>query len=263
MRFGGGRNHHSVSTKASGMAAGADVSPSRNLRFGMLGAWERAGSTTADAPASIAAETYNVAAYAGYALGRFQFTGTLGFGTSDFDGNRRITAGPLVRHATSSYGGDIYFARAEAAYRMGFDSVSITPLVAVHWGRADIDGFAESGAGALSLMSRGRSIDFVDTTVGIRFASAFTSQYGTISPHARILWTHTSGDTDPAMRFGFVSGGETFGITGARGARNTLELGAGATFKQTDRIVGYIDAVTRLSSETTSVAGSAGLKIRF
>jgi hypothetical protein len=65
---------------------------------------------------------------------------------------RRIDLGGLERRAGSEHYSDVYAAILEGRYHFNIDDLKIEPFVSMRYGRLNIAGFRERGAGDLDLL---------------------------------------------------------------------------------------------------------------
>jgi hypothetical protein len=95
-----------------------------------------------------------------YQFGDWYFAGSLGGGTTSGDGTRQTALGSVRYLASASPSSSYLFARARAAYEWTAERYYVRPLLDLDLIQLHLDGYRESGAGALGL-----AVDSTDETV--------------------------------------------------------------------------------------------------
>lgn len=255
-------NAAELDSRSGGIMGGVDAPVVPGVRVGLMGHW---GTVDGDVDARLSSfdvDTASIAAYAGLAYGAFYFKALAGFSNHDIETERGIVFPGVSRTAAASYDADQLSLYGEAAYRILLAQLAIMPTVALRWSDVDVGRFAEEGAGAANLLSRGDSYDTLDTILGVRLASSFESDGIVFVPQARIGWIHTTGDLTPLMPL-TLAGGGAFTVAGVTRAEDALALGVGLNVSVDESLSGFIDYAANLSDESEAHAVSGGFRIRF
>ncbi len=132
---------------------------------------------------------YSAALYGSYKpADNFFIDGLIGASWLDFDSRRYITA--TGDFATGSRSGQQVFGSLSAAYEFRNERWLVSPYGRVELSRTWLDGFTEEGGGAFGLRYGDQDIDTVSGVIGLRAAYAFKTGWGTLTPGARIEYTH-------------------------------------------------------------------------
>jgi outer membrane autotransporter protein len=212
--------------------------------------------------------SYQGAAYAGWAGGPWYALGSAVVSFNDFGTSRLLTPFGLPGDATSSPSGQSYQGHAEAGYRWVLPAagvnVSVTPYAALDYVHATLSGFSETGGfGALSVNSAdGNSFQ---TTLGVRLTSRIAlASYGTLIPEVRLGWNHEFLDASQTITASLVGvPGSGFSATGIAFGRDAALVGAGFSLELSPDAKVFVDYDGRLASRLQEHAVSGGLKVRF
>jgi uncharacterized protein with beta-barrel porin domain len=110
-----------------------------------------------------------------------------GIANGDYDTIRRIS-GPLLSQDETASGttdGNNLFGGLSAEFDFGRGPWRFGPAVAINYIEADIDGFAESGAGALDLVYGDQTATSLTMKAGLRLGYVFTTGFGVLSLDGR------------------------------------------------------------------------------
>ncbi|TIX51045.1 choice-of-anchor F family protein [Alteraurantiacibacter aquimixticola] len=134
------------------LAAGADYRLAENLRLGAaLGYGQNSADIDFDR-GELEVDALTVMGYGSYGADTGFYVDLVG-GHSwvDFDNDRDINIGSLSRHASSETDGRQWNFAAKAGYGVELGPVILGPSIQYHYYDLEVDGYAESGAGALSM----------------------------------------------------------------------------------------------------------------
>ena len=212
--------------------------------------------------------SYQGAAYAGWAAGPWYALGSVVVSFNEFGTSRLLTPFGLPGDATSSPSGQSYQGHAEAGYHWalpaGGVNLSVTPYAALDYVNAHISGFSETGGfGALSVNAAdGNSFQ---TTLGVRFTSRIAiAGYGTLIPEVRLGWSHEFLDASQQITAALVGvPGSSFSATGIAFGRDAALIGTGFAMELSPEAKVFVDYDGRLASRVQEHSVSGGLKIRF
>jgi len=115
-----------------------------------------------------------------YQVGDWYFAGSLGGGTTSGDGTRQTALGSLRYLVSASPSSSYLFARARAAYEWTAERYYVRPLLDLDLIQLRLDGYRESGAGALGL-----AVDSTDETVFV--ATPAVEVGGRIDTHGLVI----------------------------------------------------------------------------
>ena len=132
---------------------------------------------------------YSAAVYGSYKpLDNFFLDGLIGGSWLDFDSRRFVTATGDFANGTRS--GHQLFGSLTAAYEFRDQAWLVSPYGRVEMSRTWLDGFTEEGGGDFGLRYGDQSIDTVSGVIGLRAKYAFKTGWGTLTPGARVEYTH-------------------------------------------------------------------------
>jgi outer membrane autotransporter protein len=212
--------------------------------------------------------SYQGAAYAGWAGGPWYALGSVVASFNDFGTARLLTPFGLPGAATSSPSGQSYQGHAEAGYHWALPAagmnVSVTPYVALDYVNAQLQGLSETGGfGALAVSSTDSSS--LQTTLGMRLTSRIAmASYGTLIPELRLGWNHEFGDASQKITASLVGvPGSTFSATGIVFGRDTALIGGGLSMELSPDAKVFVDYDGKLGSRSQEHSISGGLRVRF
>ncbi|MBV9589073.1 MAG: autotransporter outer membrane beta-barrel domain-containing protein, partial [Hyphomicrobiales bacterium] len=218
--------------------------------------------------ASTNVNSYQGAAYAGWAGGPWYVSGSLVASFNEFGTSRLLTPSGLSGDATSSPSGQSYQGHAEAGHHwllpVGGANVSVAPYAALDYVHAQVDGFSETGGfGALAVNSTDNNS--FQTTLGLRLTSRLTlATYGSLIPELRLGWSHEFGDASQKITASLVGvPGSDFSAAGTLFGRDAALIGAGMSMEISPDAKVFVDYDGRLGSRLQEHSVSGGLKVRF
>ncbi|MCW3709620.1 autotransporter domain-containing protein, partial [Burkholderia cenocepacia] len=131
---------------------------------------------------------------------------------------------------TASYDANATQVFTEIGYSTAFRNVAHEPFVGLAFASLHTDGFKENG-GAAALQRDSDTTGLGFSTLGVRASTdvAVTTK-GKVTAVGTVGWRHAFGNTQPASRLSFASGGSPFSVTGVPVARDAavLEVGVDA-----------------------------------
>lgn len=127
-----------------------------------------------------------------YANDQLYFDLRLSAGRSDFDQQRRIRFGigglQVDRVALGSTDATQYTAAAAMGYHLNVDRLSITPSLSARYVRNTVDGFTETGAGALSMRFDRQVFASTQYSANLHVSRPFSTTRGVFSPQFDLAW---------------------------------------------------------------------------
>ena len=263
----GDGNAAGLDWRTAGIAGGVEnvLDVASGEAFGGIGLGYRKGRGTADARLStLNAEDFQVGVYGGWTDGTWTLSGALSYGASRIDTDRRIVIGGIERTADADYWAHSIGISGAAAY--GIDvggGTTVSPLFTLDAGWSGHNGFAESGAGALSLSGASERWSRFDTGLGVALEHVVAARNGKMAFEGRAVWEHAFADPVPNQSLSFAGSPTGFDVRGAEGSRDRLRIGAGVAWEVTGRVTlrASYDAV--LADDQVDHAAGIGFHMRF
>lgn len=166
-----------------------------------------------------------LAVYGSYVAGPWAFKGA---GSAAWNSNhmdRTVAIGALVRQASADFGSHTLSAYGEAMYSIPMSGWTLRPVAALSISRDKVDGFSETGAGALNLQVAGQTSQSTQSLLGAQ--ASFEA--GRVRLEPRAVWAHEFGDINRPMsaQFQGAAVASPFQVAGVALKRDTLILGLG------------------------------------
>jgi len=169
--------------------------------------------------------------YSCYFTERAYLEGVFSYGKQQYDNERNLVIGSLVRTARSDHDGDAFSAFAEGGYNLGFRGWTVSPFASLQYIYLDEDTSVESGAGAVSLLVDGRTTDSLVSELGFRLGRVFQTATGSLVPEVSLAWKYDFDIDDRDITASFSgSPGAAFTIAGQDVDDHAAVFGAGVTF---------------------------------
>ena len=218
-----------ITATTAGLSAGADIKLSEGVLVGLGGGYGNDLSRIGTA-AQVRGTSTIYAAYASVqpASGTF-IDGMIGRGQLDFT-TRRI-AQAVNATARGSRDGSYTI----AAISLGIDRAE-GPLQWSIYGRgeymdADLDAYAESGAGRYNLRFDARQVRSITGTLGGRLQYRQKTGFGSITPRLRVEWNHEFANVDAQwLDYADIPGAAIYALAGNGWRREQLQLSFGTRF---------------------------------
>ena len=158
---------------------------------------------------AVDATGYSLSAFGLYYQNQAYFNWIASVGNNSYDIRRDIVIGAEGGKTDNNGGandGAIATAKADTdstqfsvsiggGYEYSANDVDIAPYGRLEYGRTDVDGYSESGAGALDLLVDEQEIETLTSAVGIQISKALSREYGVLVPQARLEWIHEFEDS--------------------------------------------------------------------
>ena len=173
-------------------------------------------------------------AYGSWTYDRFFVDGSLTYGQNR-NKSKRFIAGT---EAKGTYDSDVLGLSALAGYAFDINKdMVVEPRVAARYAKVNIDGFTEKGSSA-ALTTGDQRMEVGELGAGVRLAGQFEVAGGILEPEVKAMAYHdfiadTSNSTST-----YVLGGNSFVTNGASSAKDSYELGLGATYRKGDVTLG-------------------------
>ncbi len=180
--------------------------------------------------------------YGTYFDNGFYVNGMIGGGYHAYESDRSVQFGAINRTASSDPDAWEFNAMIGAGYQFNADQWRIEPTGSVLYSRLAIDGYSESGAGALNLVVDRQTPDSLLAQIGVRVSTLIEDRYMQIIPEFRALFQHEFEDQSRQVTARFATGGGgAFGFNTTDIGSDSLVLGTGFTFIGINRTSFYIN----------------------
>ena len=222
-----------------GLSGGFDAEVSDGVRLGGALAWSNTdvdGAGTGNSQLSI--DSYQVTLYGDYTTYSHYIVGSVGYGRSDTDTTRTITA--TGDTPTGSYDSNQYMVNIGGGMPMQISDggTFFTPTAGLAWTRVSSDSYTETGAGNLNLIMNPDDVDVILASVGGQIHTQIKSENGIWTPTARAGVSYDIAGDEATATATYTGGGAAFKTTGAEVAQLGANVGVGATYYQAGWSVG-------------------------
>ncbi|CAB5137049.1 putative outer membrane autotransporter [Burkholderia cenocepacia] len=219
----------SIDRNLYGFVVGTDAEVSSHWRVGIAGGASRSQlNTDQNESAKVNGET--IALYASGRYNAWNVRGGVSQSWYRVHSERNPSFGSFSDHDTASYDANATQVFTEIGYSTAFRNVALEPFVGLAYASLHTDGFKENG-GAAALQGDSDTTGLGFSTLGLRASTdvAVTTK-GKVTAFGTVGWRHAFGNTQPASRLSFASGGSPFSVTGVPVARDAavLEVGVDA-----------------------------------
>jgi autotransporter-associated beta strand protein len=172
---------------------------------------------------------------------------TVGGAYNSYDLDRNIVFTGINRTATATPTGIEFTTAGTAGYDIVLGDAKqpwiIGPFSDLRYTALNVDGFTETGAGALSLILADQHAESLLLTLGSTIRKTFELPNGfLLIPSASAAWQHEFFNADQAINAAFAGGaGEAFGIQAGDIGRDNVLLGAGLTMVFNETVSAYLN----------------------
>ncbi|NEI69225.1 autotransporter domain-containing protein [Rhizobium lusitanum] len=184
-----------------GVSAGVDYRFSKSFTAGVGLGYGSDQSRIGDNGTQSDAKSYSFALYGSYHPTSDTFIDSLaGYGLLNFDSKR--FAVDTDSFANGSRDGHQFFGSVTTGYEYTNDGFLISPYGRLSASRSTLDSFTESGADWANLSYGSQSIDTLTGTLGLRVAYKIGTDWGFITPRARLEYGHDfAGDSSVSLGY--------------------------------------------------------------
>ncbi|ALI02116.1 autotransporter domain-containing protein [Pseudomonas sp. FW306-02-F02-AA] len=214
------------SANSQGIAVGADGQLNADTTLGIAYSYLNS-NVTSDAGSKTDVIGNALTLYGNWTHDNFFVDTSLTYGWNTNESKRYIAG----TRAKGDYDSDIFGVNALAGYTLRFNQqVVLEPQVGARYANVAIDTYREKGSSA-ALSVGSQRYEVGEMGLGARLAAAFDVGAGSLQPEAKAMaWHDFIGDQANATST-FVLGGTPFTTSGAKPARDSYELGLGATYR--------------------------------
>lgn len=218
-----------------GVAAGADSRVADHTRLGVSASYGNTDLQGTGAGRQTDIDSYQVNLYGTHDMGRWFVDGLVGYAWQRYDSTRNITAASTI--ANADYDGHTYTLRANTGYRLDAgNGIQVIPNAGLTYFNNNIDGYTETGAGALNLRVDDTDAQSLFGRVGFDLAKEFESSGMIIRPTVRAAYLYDFLAEEAETTALFTGGGASFRVTDARPERSSFNLGASLNVMTTQSV---------------------------
>ncbi len=259
--WGKGKNrntYYGTDQKIYGGALGVDFR-NNGLTFGVAGGYShdkfdyRAGTSRGRG------NSWQVGGYVDYAAGVLDVDLTAAYAHGKYRNTRTINVTSINRVADASFSGNLLKVIGTVGYNADMGGMKLRPFVGVDYSSGHINGFTETGAGALNLTVNRIRTRRTAALVGIDLSSS----PGTgISPYGRVAYRYDLKryNNDVAAFFNGNSA-STFTVSGPNYGRSAFDVDAGLNFNVSPTAALFAGYEGRIRKGLTSHGFSAGFRV--
>ncbi|MEZ6143185.1 MAG: autotransporter domain-containing protein [Zavarzinella sp.] len=221
----------------TGFGFGLDYLFDPTAIVGLAGSVEYLGLDTTGANSRNAINSYHLGIYGRKSAGGSWVSGIGAVSFDEYRAHRSLQFGGINRIANSNFSGMTASGYAEAGTTVDMFSIPFQPYAALQYVHARRNGFQESGAGALNIISAADGADSLRSILGVRTVCDYSLGGYHFQPEFRVAWVHEFLNAG----FGFTSmlvglPGTTFPIQGVNQQRDFAQLGVGTAVKISDSL---------------------------
>jgi outer membrane autotransporter protein/uncharacterized repeat protein (TIGR01451 family) len=167
-----------------------------------------------------------------YPTENFYLDARLSLARGSFDQRRRILFAGGIVDATALGNTDTGQTALAfgAGYHLPVGAWTVTPNASLRLVKDHIDGFSETGAGALNATFERQSWQTTQYTFGLQASRAFSLQTGVLSPQADLSFSHESGGNTDLVRARLAGSPASFSIVPRVLDRDFGNIGLGAVY---------------------------------
>jgi outer membrane autotransporter protein len=252
----------------AGFTAGADYRVWQDLLVGLNTGYTYTSAGFRGSGGYVQGNTWPINAYAAYLPKPFYAYGSLGYALNLFNLQRDFNFGTLSRAASSSSTGNQLNGYGEMGYDLRLNPVVLTPALNLSYSKLWLNGFTESGAGALDLTVGPQNAQSLQTGVGGKIAVPMQRNSVTVTPQAYAFYQHEYSDSSRIIDARLSQGGGAFNYLtdDFNGAphRNFAVLGADVTIATKNNLKVQLDYNAEVGrGNYTAHYVSAGLRWQF
>jgi outer membrane autotransporter protein len=175
-----------------------------------------------------------------------------------------LSFGGLNRTAKSSPTGNQLNAYGEMGYDLKVNRLVVTPAVSLAYSSLWVDGFTESGAGALDLKVCPQSATSLQTGVGGKVALPWQQGAVRVVPQVYATFQHESANSSPGLDARLSQAGNNLTFHSNNPGRNFAVVGANATIWTGKKLQVRIDYNAEVGrGNYTAHYLNAGLRYEF
>jgi uncharacterized protein with beta-barrel porin domain len=230
---------------AAGFTLGADYRLRDDLLLGLATGYSNTSANFRGSGGSVTNNTWPIMAYAAYLPQPFYAFGSLGYNLNLLNLERHLAFGGLSRTASSSTTGNQLNAYGETGYDFKFQRLVATPMLSLAYSQLWVNGYTESGAGALSLALGPQSATSLQTGVGGKLALPLRRNSTLMVPQVYASYQHEFFNDTRGLDARLSQSASTFTWQTNQPQRDFAMLGANCTISK-DRLTIQLDYNTEV-----------------
>jgi uncharacterized protein with beta-barrel porin domain len=248
----------------AGFTAGVDYRVWQDLLLGLNTGYTYTSAGFRGSGGYVHGNTWPLTAYAAYLPKPFYAYGSLGYALNLFNLERDINFGGLDRAANSSTTGNQLNGYGEMGYDLRLRPVVLTPAVNLSYSKLWLNGFTETGAGALNLTVGPQNAQSLQTGVGGKIALPMQRNSVTVTPQAYAFYQHEYSDSSRTLDARLSQAGNGFDFVTDAAHRNFAVVGADVTIATKKNLKVQLDYNAEVGrGNYTAHYVSAGLRWEF
>lgn len=184
----------------AGITVGADYPLSDSVVVGATVGYERTENDFDRNGGELEQDSYSVNAYGTYFVGdSLYLEGVVGYAFNEYDQDRRIVYSNVNRTANGDTDGDEISLHVGGGYDWYREAWTYGLYSSLTYTRTEIDRFTETGANGLNLRYDSQTIRSLAGVFGAQASYAISTDFGIISPGARIEYEHEFDDDSRSL----------------------------------------------------------------
>ena len=204
-------------------------------------------------------ESTQFSVYASQELGSFYLDYMAAYASERVSDTRASASGI----ANGDFDGDQFGVRVNGGMPFALSpSLTLTPQLSLDWARLELDGYTESGGGALALAVESREADMLWTSLGAQLDFT-TNMGGRATPFVRAYWLHNFEEDGMDAGAVFLAGGARFVTPGQPLEEDSFVVGAGLTVFGNERFSAGLAYDATLSETYQSHVLQARARLAF
>lgn len=215
----------------SGVSAGVDMAVSDRWVAGVGVGYGHDRTKVGDNDTLSEADSYVGALYGSWrATDDLIVDGVLGYGSLTFDSRR--WSSDAGEFAFGERSGSVLFGSASVALERSAAGLSWAPYARLQFGKVDLDGFTENGAGVFALKYDAMTVDTLAAGLGASFDWTLQRRSGVLTPSLRVEWRHEfEGADDQTVSYADWLASPDYMVGLEHWARDSLSLGLGVQWR--------------------------------
>jgi outer membrane autotransporter protein len=176
---------------------------------------------------------YDATAYLTYNPIHWYLDAAFSFDANQYEDARHIKFPGIDRTAKADYHGRQYTGLLASGYRFYKWCAIITPLASLQYSHLSVDGYHEHGATDLNLHVQSQHYNFLESTLGLKFARPIQTRSGVVVPEIHGLWLYDFRSDQMNLRTTLSGVAALAGSVKTKGPgldRNRGDVGVGLTF---------------------------------
>ena len=260
----------SLSSNASGFAAGMDYEATRNFIFGGAAGYSYSNFSVSDRATKGSVEGAHAGLYGIAHAGSFYLAGAGEYANYDGKASRTIgyTDGFFDELARAKFSSDEWLTRFEGGYKYRA-RWTYTPFAGFQLASLDTGAFSETsqlgggGAGVAGLHVNGQTTNSQKSFIGLQVDTKTVLSGWTATPYARVSWEHEFSPKRPESAYLLSIPSASFTVYGAPAAADVARVQAGIKADVARNVGLFASFDGEFSGRSDSYAGTGGVTIRW